>query len=74
VEYICEAEGAAQVGLVFQLGGDTAVVGLAEGLEGQAGEELAPGELLGVEAVRIRREGKGGDGLGLPGHAQRGFG
>lgn len=66
-----QAEDGAQVAMVAQLDGQAAIVGLEEGLQDQASEQLGLGELLGAAAMRITGQGRRGEGHGLPGDAQR---
>src|SRR5262249_2279799 len=53
-----QAENGAQVGVLLQMHDDPTVVGLEEGLEDQAGEQLRLGVLLGTKAMRVVRQGR----------------
>jgi hypothetical protein len=52
-----QADEAGQVGMVGEVVGQAAIVEPRELLEGQAGQELVLGELLGAELVPVRGEG-----------------
>ena len=60
-----QAEFLAQLGEVVQQLGDAAVVGLEEGLQGQAGEQLVLGKVLAGELRRVRGQGLLGQPQGL---------
>jgi hypothetical protein len=71
VGHLPQAQRAAQV---VQVLGDAAVVGLEEGLEGQAGKQLGLRVQLGAAAVRVEAEHVTASGQGVADNAERGFG
>jgi hypothetical protein len=73
VGHAAQAEGAAEVGQLFEVDGDAPVVGLEEGLQGQAGEQLRLGVRLGAVLVGVAAQGPLARGQGGAGDAQRRF-
>src|SRR6516162_5567961 len=71
---LVQAEVGAQLGEVVEQGDDAAVVGLEEGLQGQAGEELVLGKVLAGELRGVGGQGLLGEAQGLAGHGPRRFG